>query len=48
MDHGRHVELRWWITPSIHDKWTASVVVQVEAGAEMSALARGLTAFFAL
>ena len=37
-----HVELRWWITPSIYDKWSASVVVEVEAGAEMSALASEL------
>jgi hypothetical protein len=43
-----HVDLRWWITPSIHDKWSASVAVEVEAGAEMSALARELSSFFAL
>ena len=43
-----HVNLRWWITPSIYDKWSASVVVEVEAGAEMAALARELSAFFAL
>ncbi|WP_405063133.1 DUF6228 family protein [Kribbella sp. NBC_01505] len=43
-----HVALRWWITPSLYDKWNASVVVQVEAGAEMSALARELSSFFAL
>jgi hypothetical protein len=43
-----HVDLRWWITPSIYDKWSASVVVEVEAGAEMSALARELSSFFAL
>jgi hypothetical protein len=43
-----HVELRWWITPSIYDKWSASVVVEVEAGAEMSALASELSSFFAL
>ena len=43
-----YVELRWWITPSIYDKWGASVVVEVEAGAEMSALARELTSFFAI
>jgi hypothetical protein len=43
-----HVELRWWITPSIYDKWSASVGVEVEAGAEMSALARELTSFFAI
>ena len=42
-----HVDLRWWITPSIYDKWSASVVVEVEAGAEMSALARELSSFFA-
>jgi Family of unknown function (DUF6228) len=45
---GGHVDLRWWITPSIYDKWSASVVVQVDAGAEMSSLARGLSSFFAL
>ncbi|GGK83682.1 DUF6228 family protein [Ornithinimicrobium pekingense] len=43
-----HVDLRWWITPSIYDKWTASVVVQVEAGAEMSGLAHALASFFAI
>lgn len=43
-----HVNLRWWITPSIYDRWTASVVVEVEAGAEMSAFARDLSAFFAI
>ena len=43
-----HVDLRWCITPSIYDKWSASVVLEVEAGAEMSALARELAAFFAL
>jgi Family of unknown function (DUF6228) len=43
-----YVDLLWWITPSIYDKWRASVVVEVEAGAEMSALARELSAFFAL
>lgn len=43
-----HVDLRWWLTPSIYDKWRASVVVEVEAGAEMSALARELSAFFAI
>ena len=43
-----HVSLRWWITPSVYDKWTASVEVEVEAGAEMSALARDLLAFFAI
>jgi len=43
-----YVDLRWWITPSIYDKWRASVVVEVEAGAEMSALARELSAFFAI
>ena len=43
-----YVTLRWWVTPSIYDKWTASVVVEVEAGAEMSALARDLAAFFAI
>jgi len=43
-----HVDLRWWITPSIYDKWSASVVVEVEAGAEMSALASELSSFFAL
>jgi hypothetical protein len=42
------VELRWWIAPSIHEKWSASVVVEVDAGAEMSSLARELSAFFAL
>jgi hypothetical protein len=42
------VNLRWWITPSIYDRWTASVAVEVEAGAEMSALARDLSAFFAI
>lgn len=35
-------------TPSIYDKWSASVGVEVEAGAEMSALARELTSFFAI
>ena len=48
MDHIRHVNLRWCITPSIYDRWSASVEVDVEAGAEMSALARGLSAFFAI
>lgn len=43
-----HVDLRWWITPSLYDNWNASVVVQVEAGAEMSALAGELSSFFAL
>jgi hypothetical protein len=43
-----HVDLRWWIRPSIYGKWSASVVVEVEAGAEMSALARELSSFFAL
>lgn len=43
-----HVDLRWWMTPSVYDKWMASVVVEVEAGAEMSALARAMSAFFAL
>ncbi|TDD46855.1 hypothetical protein E1263_35695 [Kribbella antibiotica] len=43
-----HVDLRWWITPSLYDKWSAAVVVQVEAGAEMSALAHELSSFFAL
>ncbi len=43
-----HVDLLWWITPSIYDKWRASVAVEVEAGAEMSALARELSAFFAI
>jgi hypothetical protein len=43
-----HVDLRWWITPSIYDKWSASVVLEVEAGAEMSALASKLSSFFAL
>jgi len=43
-----HVELRWWITPSSYDKWSASVVVEIEAGAEMSALAHELSSFFAL
>ena len=43
-----HVELRWWITPSIYDKWSASVVVEIEAGAEMSAFAHELSSFFAL
>lgn len=43
-----HVILRWWITPSIYDRWTAWMEVDVEAGAEMSALARDLSAFFAI
>ncbi|WP_406051576.1 DUF6228 family protein [Kribbella sp. NBC_00889] len=43
-----HVDLRWWITSSIYDKWSAAVVVDVEAGAEMSAFARELSSFFAL
>lgn len=43
-----HVDLRWWITPSIYDKWMASVVVEVEAGAEMSGLAHALASFFAI
>ena len=43
-----YVELRWGITPSIYDKWGASVGIEVEAGAEMSALARELTSFFAI
>ena len=43
-----HVDLRWWITSSIYDTWSASVVVEVEAGAEMSALARELSSFFTL
>ncbi|TCO24738.1 hypothetical protein EV652_108273 [Kribbella steppae] len=43
-----HVDLLWWLTPSIYDKWRASVVVEVEPGAEMSALARELSAFFAI
>jgi len=43
-----HVELRWWLTPSIYDRWSASVVIEVEAGAEMSALAHQLSAFFAI
>lgn len=43
-----HVDLRWWLTPSIYDRWTASVVIEVEAGAEMSALARDLSAFFTI
>lgn len=43
-----YVNLRWWITPSIYDKWTAWVAVEVEAGAEMTTLARGLSAFFAI
>jgi hypothetical protein len=45
---GGHVTLRWWITPSIYDKWSASVVLDVEAGAELSALSRELFTFFAL
>jgi uncharacterized protein DUF6228 len=43
-----HVDLRWWITPRFNDKWMASIIVEVEAGAEMSALARDLSAFFAI
>jgi hypothetical protein len=43
-----HVDLRWWLTPSTYDKWVASVVVEVEAGAEMSEFARDLSAFFAI
>jgi Family of unknown function (DUF6228) len=36
---GGHVELRFRITPSVYDPWAACVVVPVEAGAEMQALA---------
>jgi hypothetical protein len=43
-----HVALRWWITPSSSDRWIASVVLEVEAGAELSALSRELFSFFAL
>jgi len=45
---GGHVNLRWWVTPSVYDKWSASVVTEVEAGAEMQTLASALSAFFAL
>lgn len=43
-----YVKLRWSITPSLHDRWTASAEVEVEAGAEMVALAQNLSAFFAI
>jgi hypothetical protein len=34
-----HVNLRCWITPSVYDRCNASVVLEIEAGAQMSALA---------
>lgn len=43
-----HVALRWQINPGMGKTWSASVVTDVEAGAELSALSRDLFTFFAL
>lgn len=42
-----HVSLDWHLIPSLYDRWSAHVVVDVEAGEEMVRLAAGLRRFFA-
>jgi hypothetical protein len=42
---GGHVQLKFQITPSIYDQWKACVVVPIEAGAEMQALADTLAGY---
>lgn len=43
-----YVSLDWRLTPSLYDRWSVNVVVEVEAGEEMARLAGGLHRFFAL
>jgi len=42
---GGHVRLRFQITPGVYGHWDACVIVPVEAGAEMQALADTLAGY---